>query len=222
METSKSNDTFREGAKVFEKWLNDSNSAITDIYNKQLNLTTKFYDNLLNSTVGNSSNFWDGRSLVDSFFKGDLVKRFSFPFSGNGNGNSILTPSLTNFENSYKQMVEFNRNWLSAYSERYNKNNSEWNTISEDYMKLFEKRLESSKKIFNSYVESFDNGLDFSVKNNKKILEEITEQFNLLNNQSQKFWADILKTTEIKTEEEKIKDSNINGNKKRNTSQVAV
>ena len=51
METTKTNEALLDNAKVAERWFNDTSSSMMDLFNKQLNLTTGFYSNLLKSIV---------------------------------------------------------------------------------------------------------------------------------------------------------------------------
>jgi hypothetical protein len=214
METTNSNDVLIDGAKVIEKWFNDSNSAFTEIYNKQLNLTTKFYDNLLKSMVGNNKNWNANNDIVDSFFKNDLMKRFSF-FSS-GNGNTFSGQSLTSMENTFKEMMAINRSWISTFYNQMNNSDFDWNSISKEYMSLIEKRLEASKKILNSMENSFSEGMDFSIEKNKKIIENMNNEMVALNKENKKFWSEIISPKNEKVEEEKkAKESNFNESKKR-------
>jgi hypothetical protein len=221
METTRSNESLMDGAKLIEKWFNDSNSAFTEIYTKQLNLTTKFYDNLLKSTVGNNKNWNINNDIVDSFFKNDLMKRFSFFPSGNG--NAFSSQPMTTFENTFKEMIAINRNWISTFYNQMNSSDFDWNSISKDYMSLVEKRLETSKKILNSMENLFNEGMDFSIGKNKKFIEEINHEMTDLNKENKKFWAEYISSKEDKvSEDRRSAESNFNETKKKTGSAVAL
>ena len=67
METTKTNEALLDNAKVAERWFNDTSSSMMDLFNKQLNLTTGFYSNLLNSTFGNSKGWGVNQGFIDNF-----------------------------------------------------------------------------------------------------------------------------------------------------------
>jgi hypothetical protein len=195
METTNTNHTPKEGSKVTEKIFNDSGSTMVEFYNKQLNLVTGFYSNLLKSFVDNPS----------------ALNESSFP-------NPFLQPS----GNMYKQMFEFNRNLLSAFTNQINNNEIDMEGINKNYQETIGSRIEASRKIFKSLSEACSNKMDFSIETNKKLMEEISSQFNLVIKQNQKFWADVLGTYQppVKGEEKKSKEANPIENKKRSSTPV--
>ncbi len=209
METTKTTGTFAESMKVAEKWFNDTNSTMMDIYNKSVNLTTGFYNNMLNSVINNSKG-WNTNPITDSIFKNDLTKWFPVSFSSNGNSTNFTHSFQPLVDSMYKKMIEYNQELINNFNSQFKYNDKNYDSISKEYMDTVEKRIDASMKIINSITEGYMKGLDSTIGNNKKIIEEINEQFNSVIKQNQKFWSEAIKSTEIPIEEEdkKTKESN--------------
>jgi hypothetical protein len=143
METTKTTGAFIESVKIAEKWFNDSSATMMDIYNKQLNLTTGFYNNMFNSIINNNKG-WKDSQIADSFFKNDISKWFPMSFSGNGNSTNILNPLQSVFDTMYKQMTEYNQNILANFNNHVTNSDTNWDTITKEYMETVEKRLDAS------------------------------------------------------------------------------
>ena len=70
-------------------------------------------------------------------------------------------------------------------------------------------RVESSKNILKTATESYNKQLEFSIENNKKAMEEMNDQFNAMVKQSQKFWSDLMSSSQATsiTLEKAVKDT---------------
>lgn len=219
METTKTNEALLEGAKVAEKWLTDTSTAMMEIYNKQLNLATGYYTNFLNSTLGNNKGWNDNNGFSESFFSNNLLKNFSIPL--NGNGNLFATPFQAAIENVFKQIGEYNKNLLAAFNNQVKHSEIDLSVINSEYIETVEKRLDATKNIFNRLSEAYNKEFEFATENNKKILEEINEQFNTVIKQNQKFWSDAFKQIQPSFDgEEKKQKENTSGENKKKTALV--
>lgn len=209
METTKTNEAFIESVKIAEKWFSDTNSKIMEIYNKQLNLTTGFYNNMFNSLISNNKG-WKDSQMTDSFLKNDISKWFPISFSGNGNSTNLSNPLQSLFENMYKQMTEYNQNILANFNSQVKNSDTNWDMISKEYIETVQKRMDASMKILNSISEGYIKELDSTMGNNKKLIDEINEQFNSVIKQNQKFWSEALKPNQMSVDQEdkKSKESN--------------
>jgi hypothetical protein len=221
METTKTNGAFIESVKMAEKWFSDTNATMMEIYNKQLNLTTGYYNNMFNSLINNNKGWKDGQ-MTDSFLKNDVSKWFPISFSGNGNSTNLSNPLQSLFDTMYKQMTEYNQNILANFNSQFNNSNTNWDTVSKEYKETVEKRLDASKKILNSISEGYMKELDSTMGNNKKLIDEINEQFNSVIKQNQKFWSEALKPNQMSVDQEdkKSKESNPIVSKKQSNSLV--
>jgi len=179
-----------ESTKAFEKGFSDANENVMDMYTKQLNLMTGFYNNFLNPIMSNNKGWNLGQDFGHNLFDGDLTKAFSNPFNGMGAG--VSNPFLSSFDKMYKQMMGYNHNLLLAFNSQANGATIDWSEISKKYIETVENRLEASKSIFNSISEACNTKVNSSIEANKKAMEEIGTQFNLVIKQNQKFWADML------------------------------
>lgn len=215
METTKTNEAFIESVKMAEKWFSDTNATMTDIYNKQLSLTTGYYNNLFNSII-NSSKGWSDNKIADSFFRSDITKWFSIPFKNDGNSSFFSNPSLSLFDTMYKQMIEYNQNLITNFNNQIKNSDTNWDSINKEYMETVEKRLDASMKILNSLSEGYMKELDSTMGNNKKIINDINEQFNSVIKQNQKFLSEFLNKSQMSfdAEDKKTKESSIVSNKK--------
>src|SRR5665213_200511 len=204
MESTKSNETLNEGAKAVENAFNNTNAVMTDMYKKQMDLTTSFYNNLFGSKLGNT-NTWNQNSGFPNIFSNnmDMTKWFSNPFA-NFSATGMQNPFSSPLEKTMKQMTEFSQNLLSAFSGKGNN----MGAMSEEYKETMETRLEASKEIFNTISEAFKKQLESSMETNKKVTEEMNTQFHLIMKQNQKLWADLLNTfqTPLNSEDKKSKD----------------
>ncbi|HXU27343.1 MAG TPA: hypothetical protein VN698_08935 [Bacteroidia bacterium] len=218
METTKSsNETLNESAKVVENLFNNTNAAMTDMYKKQMDLTTSFYNNLFGSKLGNT-NMWNQNSGFPNMFSNnmDMTKWFSNPFA-NFSAVGMQNPFMSPFDKTMKQMMEFNQNLLSAFTNGFSAKGNNFGAMSEEFEETIETRLEASKEIFNTISEAFKKKLESSVETNKKVIEEMSTQFNLVMKQNQKLWADLLNAyqTPLNNEEKKSKEPIMNDSKKR-------
>ena len=220
METTKANETIIESAKLAEKWFNDTNNAMMEIYNKQLNLTTGLYNNFFSTLTGNVKGLGDSKNIFDSMLKNDFTKWFSMPSS---NYNSIMSNSiLSTFDGMYKQITDFNRNITTTLHSQLNNREHDWSSLNKEYMETIEKQMEVYKKIINTISEANNRELSLSLENNKKIIEEINEQFGAIIKQNQKFWSEALKYTPVNQEYEDKKNKETNQSSSKKQTNVLV
>ena len=218
METTKSsNETLNESAKVVENLFNNTNAVMTDMYKKQMDLTTSFYNNLFGSKLGNA-NMWNQNSGFPNMFSNnmDMTKWFSNPFA-NFSTMGMQNPFMSPFDKTMKQMMGFNQNLLSAFTNGFSGKANNMDAMTEEYKETIETRLEASKEIFNTISEAFKKQMESSMETNKKVTEEMSNQFNLVMKQNQKFWNDLLNAqqTLVNNEDKKSKDPIMYDGKKR-------
>ena len=216
METTKSkNETLNEGAKVIEKLLNNTNSVMTDMYKKQMEVATGFYNNLLNSGLGHN-NPWSQNTAIQNMFPSmDTSKWFANPLTNFSTGN-MQNQFVAPMENGMKQMMEFNQNLISAFTNGIDNNKTNLGTIGEEYKETINSRFEASKEILNSISEAFNKQSESTLEMNQKTVNEISDQFNKVMKQNQKLWSDMLSTWQgTLNNEEKTKEPVSNEIKKR-------
>lgn len=220
METT-NNVTFNEGTKVMEKLLSTTNSAMTDMYKKQMEATTSFYNNLFNSGLGHN-NLWNQNTGIPNIFPSmDMSKWFVNPLT-NFSITNMQNPFTTSMENGMKQIMEFNQNLASLFTNGINNNKINWGTISEKYKETINSQLEASNEILNSITEIHNKQSEAALEINKKTINELSEQFNKVMKQNQKLWSDMLNMSRGSLNfEEEITESVSNENKKRSNVPVS-
>jgi len=220
METT-NNETLNEGAKVIEKLLSNTNSAMTDMYKKQMELTTSFYNNLFNSGLGHN-NLWNQNTRIPNIFPStDMSKLFANPLTNFLKGN-IQNPFATAMENGMKQIVEFNQKMVSEFTNEIDNNKTNWDAIGKEYKETINSRLETSKEILNSVTETYNKQSESAIEMNIKTINEISDQLSKAMKQNQSLWSDVLKMSHGSLNvEEKTTESVSNENKKRSSVPVS-
>ena len=216
METTKSNGAVTDHANVTEKWFTEANNAMMEIYNKQINLASGFYSNLLNSTLGNNKN-WNGNSFSnDNMLSGNFSKLFWNPAS-NFSGINNSTHVFSAFDKMYKQLVESNQHFLNTYSNQMNNSANDWDMINKEYKETFDRRVESSRKILTTISEVYNKQFNFALDSEKSLFEEMHNQLNMLMKQNQKWWKDAIEKPEttFAADDKKNKEPFAYENKKR-------
>jgi len=215
--TKSSKEALNEGAKAVENVFNNTNAVMTEMYKKQMDLTTSFYNNLFGSKLGNT-NMWNQNSAFPTMFSNnmDMAKWFSNPFA-NFSAMGMQNPFMSSFDKTMKQMTEFNQNLLSVFTNGFSGKGNNMGAMSEEFKETIETRLEASKEIFTTISEAFKKQLESSMETNKKIIEEMSNQFNLVMKQNQKIWTDLLNTyqTPLNNEKKESKDPIMYDGKKR-------
>ncbi|MGZ3884909.1 MAG: hypothetical protein ACXVPQ_11195 [Bacteroidia bacterium] len=199
METTKTTDALMEGAKITEQWLKDSSEAMTEIYNKQLNLALGFYNNAFNAMSGGSKNNTQNSLFNPMVFAQDLGKWSWNPFTGNTSAN----PFAGWFEKASQQMQEYNQHLLEITSNAAKTGETSWAGFFEKYKEVLSGRLGMSSEVLNALNEACTGQMSFTLENNKKVMEQLSRQFAELMKQSQKFWVDAIKTNGQETKQRK-------------------
>lgn len=205
METTNTNHKTSIGSNTAEKTMNDTGKDMMDTFTKNLNLITDFYSNLFNSLSSGNNGFNNNNGASFNSMNNDFTKLFSNPFSGMG--NSFSNQSLPTFNNIYQQMMDYNTNLFSMLSKGMN-TNTNWSEVSKKEETIVENRLDTIKNMRHSILESYNKQLDSVNENNRKMLQETTDQFNLLMKQNQQLWTSIfsMNLAPLKSEEKIVKD----------------
>ena len=215
METTKTNnETLMEGAKIAGKLMKDTSAVMMDIYDRQVNRTTKYYSDLFDSISGRNKNLEETRSFTDLLFSDEFAKGIWNPFSTAR--SSFSNPMIGSFDRTYKQMLNYNSDMLSVFNKMVKSNQFNWGSVSSQYIEAVENQIEATKSILSSLSAAYNKQLDLSFETNKNVFEELNEQFNSMLKQNQLFLNDLLQTSQIfkEGEEKKSKEHEHNGDKK--------
>ncbi len=214
METKNTNHTEQSGTKTSEKIINETRMEMLDMLSKNPKLIADFYSNLFSSFLPKSNAFTIPNPFSNGSATNDFTKMFSNPFNSSTNGFSNL--SMPSLDKLYEQMMNQNANMLSMLSKGIN-TNIDWIEVNKKQEAIIENRLEATKNIRHSVMELYNKQLDSANENAKKMVQETTEQFNVLMKQNQKLWTDMFAMFQApkKTEEKIVKDSIITEAKKR-------
>ena len=213
METN-SNHSTNDGAKTAEKMLNESSKEIINFYTNQLNIATGFYKNLFESFSTVNKGWNNTPDFSNGFLNNGLTKAFAMPF--NGMNNNFTNPFLPTFDNLYKQMTDYSTTLFINVTNSL-KGSADISEISKKYEDAINTRTEASKNLFKTAIDAYNKQVDFFIENNKKAMEEMSNQFNVMLKQNQKFWSDLMTSTQapINSAEKVVKDSIIPEIKKR-------
>ncbi len=204
--TNKSEGLFNETTQMTNKWLSDTCSAMTNIYDKQLKATLGFYNGLFDSLSGavsqNTTNSFNGNEFLN------LMTRPFNPFSANNNWFNFFSARI---EEIQKQINEYNNRLFSIFQDDVK--NRQANR--DEFNKLIEEEWKAVQNIANSFQETYIKQLNQSFELNKKLSREINNQFALAADRNKKYWANLMKTEEFE-EETKTEPENRNGQTKKN------
>lgn len=215
METN-SNHSANESANTTEKMLTDSTKEIMDFYTKQLNAATGFYKNLFDS-FSNSNKGWNTNSdFSTGFLNNDIMKSFLMPFN---NMNTYFTnPFIPSYDKIYKQLIDYNSNLFNRLTSSL-KDSSDLSEINKKYREMITSQTETTKNSLKIAAEAYNNLINLSIENNKKILEEMNNQISALVEQNQLFWSGLTESAQVlPTNTEKTVKESVNPEIKKRSS----
>lgn len=190
----KTNEMFDEVGKAGELF-NNAASAMTDVYKKQLDTVFGFYNNIFNSAMGVGRNNWGIDFNANPFLaSGNGFKSFFSPFSWLKSDGEYTNRLTSVYENFFRQISEFNKNWLDTFRDTYHLRQNDWISLNEKYQQLLEERWNATKAIMDSLVETYNKQLDFSAQSNKKMLSELNTQMDKALKSNMGFWENAVKT----------------------------
>ena len=212
METN-SNHTVKDELQTAEKKLLDSNKEIMDFYTKQMNAFTGFYTNTA-SASGNIEKSWSAYpGMSTNFFNQELSKAFAMPF--NGIGPNFGHPFSPNIDQFNKQLLDFNTAMFTNFNTRL-QGSIGYQAFSDKYQNLLHLRMEASKNILKTATDAFNKQFDTSLEINKKAIEEMNQQLQLIISQTQIFWFEAFSSvqSEITNLEKPIQNTMVTTTKK--------
>jgi hypothetical protein len=136
--SASANELLLEKAKAINKLSHDSTVLIIESYLKQLSHVSDFYNNLLNSTLGEAKNSWSpDKNFTDIFNANSAAKsaftsffNFGSLFS-NALPNPFLNHSSNMFAKSIKQAADYHHNLIGAFTSQFAGGNSNPGTTNE-------------------------------------------------------------------------------------------
>lgn len=222
MESTKTtNDLVNESTKAIEKIFSGTNEAMTEMYNKQIELTMSFYNNLLNSSLGNNNMWNQNRIFPYAFASLDTTKWFPNPFTFFLT-NIAQNPFLQQMDETMMHIMEFNQNLFSAFANGGQRKRSNIDFFMEEYQQILNARGDASRQILSSMVNVFNEQLNCTIEMNKKVMDEITKDMEPIMKHNQKLWMDFFKIFQmpVSANEEKTKEHSVGEIKKRSHSAV--
>jgi len=200
----KTDGVFDETTKMANKWLADTCSVMTNIYDKQLKTTLGFYDTLFNSFSGTEKDGQAHSNFIPSFFAGtEIFKSMLRPFNSFASNGNSLTFFTSQLGELYKQMSEFNSKLFASMQEDLKNRQSDWNELREKYNKIIEEQWRFTQNMVNSLQEIYVKQMNHSMELNKKLQREMNEQFEQAADRNKKIWSDLTKTNGTTDKSEK-------------------
>jgi len=207
METNqqKTNEMFGESAKIANKWFGDAATSMMEIYNKQLNIAFGFYNNMF-SSLSNQANRNQTLPFPNLFGNGNGdAKAFFNPFSWMQDENKVLNPFANVFQNVFKQMNEYNRNWLNTLQNNFQLQQNDLLVLGEKYQQVMEKDWEATKNSLNAITEAYNTRIDSSIDFNKKLYSELNKLANSIMKGNEEFWMEVGRSYQANAKADKTK-----------------
>jgi hypothetical protein len=219
---SKTNEKLYETAEAANKGFNQINSTIMDVYSKQLNLVSGFYNNLFNSFPWANKNVWNANMDFTKYFGADETFKLFTPFNWFKTSDYLGNFFKPQSEDLFKKTIEFNNNWFAELQKQFKIVQMNWVELSEKMQEIAEEEWKATYSSINSLIEAYNKQADFSIESNRKFMEKINSQFDLAAKQSEKFWSDVLKTVHPADKTEKENEQLQTLPKKQNKAEFAT
>lgn len=210
METTNKND-LAQAVKATEKWWSHTNSAMMELWNKQLEVALGYYDNL-NSAPANG---WYGNRKPATWFSGANMSGWPWGAFNSEQEDSALSPI-----NTIKQMLKFNRNFFGMFNTPEMDGVEQWGLLNKHYRENLEKRIEAFQRVWQSLIDAGKQQADRSLETSKTLAASINEQIEELLEEDQKIWNDMLKLYGEPRKDEKLKEQGPVENKKKSATPV--
>lgn len=200
METTRTTEALSESAKLTEKWFKDASEAMTDIYNKQLNLALSMYNNWSNAWVGAGSKQAQAAN-ISSFFSGPDLGNWNFLA-----GFNPVNASAAWLDKVWKQALNYNQEMMAFLNDAAKTNTANWEELVKQNRSLLEKRFESLSGMISATADSYRKNLGVSFDEYRKLVEQTNKQLAGLIRQNESFWAEATKTFTHESKQDKSKE----------------
>ncbi|HXB42136.1 MAG TPA: hypothetical protein VNZ49_16465 [Bacteroidia bacterium] len=201
---NKTANTFDETTKITNKWLADTCSVMSNIYDKQLKTTLDFYNNFYNSFSGTNRNEYSHLHFNPLFFKGsELFQSIFNPFKFFNQDTDFAEAFTSQFEEVNKQIHKLNERLAELFQEEFKNSQTNWN----EFGKMVEEELKHMQSNGSSIIEAYTKRLNSSLEFNKKLLQEMNNQFEIAITRNKRSWSDFIKNYQTKERNEKENES---------------
>jgi hypothetical protein len=192
-----------EKNQTANKWLNDANSTVMDIYNKQANVMLGFYSNLFNSMPGMSKNNWMGNMNFNHSHDGHEMAPAMFPAFNLFKTNNFMNMYTSHCQDMYKQMTDFHNLWSSFGQKKSQHMQENWSDSVEKMQAIIQKEWKVKNEMATTLMEAYNKQRETATELNKKFMEEMHTQFHAASKHNEKFSSDVLKGAHAAEKEEK-------------------
>jgi hypothetical protein len=201
---TKEDSAFDETSQMTNKWIMDTCSIITSIYNRQLKTTLDFYRSVFNSIPGANKNGHEySKNFIPAFFSGnDFLKSMFLPFKSFNSDQSLIDMFNSQFEDILKQASEFNTRLFYIFQEEYKNKQVNWN----EFNKIIDEEWKNLRNITTTLHQSYTTRLNHSPELTKKLLREINNQFEMITDRNKKMWAELINTLQVHEKAENASD----------------
>src|ERR1700741_5492102 len=139
-----SDGVFDETTKMTNKWLADTCSVMSDIYDKQLKTTMSFYNNFFNSFSETNKDGNNSANFVSFFLKWNpFINSMFKPFNSLKWDSSSVDFFTSQFAETQKQMNEFNTRLFTLAQEELKNNQNNLN----EFNKIFEEQRKTTQNM---------------------------------------------------------------------------
>ena len=196
--------------QLASKWFSDIAETLNKTYKKQMDLSIDMSNQLLNNSIIKESptlteGFWGMKILKSNselFEKNlemlsDLTKKmFGFNYGTffneketNTFSDKISESIISTYEKQTRQIKEFN----NFIFEMLGKNTGlDASVLIKNFRKISEDSLDASLENIKTLLKPNNKNSQYLAEANKKVLDEVTKQFDLISKSNLKFWSDFM------------------------------
>lgn len=216
------------------KWYTDLTETLNKTYKKQMELSIDMSNFILNNTISKERTTMAENFLNTKFLKSnaelfekkfeifsDLTKKmlgFTYGSFFNEKGTNSFTNTISEsiisiYEKQIKQTKELNNYVLEILEKSPNLNSS---VLIKNVRENIDNNLDASLETIKTLLKPVNNNSEYLSGTNKKVLDEISKQIDLVTKPSLSFWSDFMTSMEpiLKAgQKEKSQESNMSTTK---------
>lgn len=190
---AKKNYMFENADMLNGKWLNEISVMMIDALNKQRNFSFGIYNNYINTYMDALKNVWNPalNYAFANYRNGDALKNI---FNTLNNYNNMINPFMLSLDKVIKQLTDYNQQVMDNLNKNIFLTENGRNNFVEAYMKLIESRMDALKNVIETYLNVRKQQINFTMEATKKVQDRINQEFDLILNAQEEFWATYMKS----------------------------
>jgi hypothetical protein len=176
--------------KIPQSLLFETSNQISEYYTKQFGLITDFYKKFFDISIKGSNDLTNHSFSSNGLFSYRVPNSLEWPFKFTTNNISGYFQSI--LDSLSKQILLQNTSFLEKMSDSSLKGNAEVSELFFKYLDLVNIRIEYLQHLYKTLMDANYKMIDFSVEMNKRLIEDLNNQFTMITKLNQKFWSDLI------------------------------